>query len=87
MHKRKDAAPISWPAGSPDITSYVFLFLWGYVKYCVYQTPMADINDLKNRNETAIAIFDVDMLQHAWMELEYCSDIVRMTNGAYVECV
>jgi hypothetical protein len=48
---------------------------------------MADINDLKNRNETAIAIFDVDMLQHAWMELEYCSDIVRMTNGAYVECV
>jgi hypothetical protein len=75
------AGPISWPARSPNITPCDFC-LWGYVKACV-----ADINDLKDRIKAAIATVDVDMLQRTWMELEYSLDIVRVTNGAHVECV
>jgi hypothetical protein len=48
---------------------------------------VADINDLKDRIKDAIATVDVDMLQRTWMELEYCLDIVRVTNGAHIECV
>jgi hypothetical protein len=48
---------------------------------------VADINDLKDRIKAAIATVDVDMLQRTWMELEYRLDIVRVTNGAHVECV
>jgi hypothetical protein len=80
------SGPISWPVRSPDITPCDF-FLWGYVKGCVYQTLVANINDLKDRIKAAIATVDVDMLQRTWMELEYRLDIVRVTDGAYVECV
>jgi hypothetical protein len=53
----------------------------------VYQTPVADINDLKDGIKAAIATVDVDMLQHTWMELEYCLDIVHVTNSAHAECM
>lgn len=79
------AGPISWPARSPDITP-CNSFLWGCVKDCTYQTPVADINDLKNRIQAAMAKVKIDTLPCAWMELEYCLDIVRLT-GAHVECV
>jgi hypothetical protein len=58
-------------------------FLWGYLKDCLYRIPVADIDDLKDRNVTV----DVDMLQRTWMELEYRLDIVNVTNGAHVGCV
>jgi hypothetical protein len=45
------------------------------------------INDLKDRIKAAIATVDDDMLNRTWMELEYRLDIVRVTNGAHVECV
>jgi hypothetical protein len=57
------AGPISWPVRSPDITPCHF-FLWAYIKDFVYQIPVADINDLKNRVQIAIATADNDMLQH-----------------------
>jgi hypothetical protein len=59
------AGPISWPAKSPGITPCDF-FLWGYVKDGVYRTPVADINDLKDRIKAAVATVDVDMLQRTW---------------------
>jgi hypothetical protein len=80
------AGPISWPARSPDITPCDF-FLWGYAKDCVYRNLVADNNDLKNRIKAAVATVDVDMLQRTWMEPEYRLDIVRVTNGAHVQCV
>jgi hypothetical protein len=56
------AGPISWPARSPHITPYDF-FLWGYVKDCVYRTPVADINCFEDRIKADIATVYVDMLQ------------------------
>lgn len=78
------AGPISWSAVSPDITR-CDLFLRGYVKDCV-PTPMADMTDLKDRIAAAIPTVGVDMLQRTWMELKYRFDIVRVTDGAHVEC-
>jgi len=51
----------------------------------VYRNLLADIEDLKNKIEAAIATVDVYMLQCAWMELEYGLEIVYMTNGTHVE--
>jgi len=48
---------------------------------------VASINDMKNRIEATFATVDVDMLQRAWIELEYGLDIVSMTNGVRVECL
>jgi hypothetical protein len=58
-------------------------FLWRYVKDCVYQTPVTDINNLKDR----IATVDVDTLQRTWMEFEHRLDIVHVTNSAHVKCM
>jgi hypothetical protein len=43
---------------------------------------VANINDLKNRIEAAIATVHVDMLQHTWMELKYHLYIVCMINDS-----
>ncbi|KDR16703.1 hypothetical protein L798_09097 [Zootermopsis nevadensis] len=64
-------------------TSHPVIFPMGYVKQkTVYRTPVADINDLKDRTAAAIATVDFDMLQRTWMELEHRLDIVHVTNGA-----
>jgi hypothetical protein len=42
---------------------------------------------MKDRIAAAISTTDFDMLQRTWMELEYRLDIVRVTNGALVECM
>lgn len=39
---------IPWPARSPDLTPFDF-FLWGYLKQKVYTSPIADLNDLRQR--------------------------------------
>jgi hypothetical protein len=73
--------------GQPDHPiSHRDFFLCGYIKDCVCQTPVANINDLKTGIQVAIATVDVDMLQCTWMELEYHLDIIRVTNGAHAEC-
>jgi hypothetical protein len=53
----------------------------------VYHTVVANINDLKNRIQAAIATVDVDLLQHTWMEFEYLFDTVCVTDGAHVDCM
>ena len=40
--------PICWPPRSPDLT-LLDLFLWGYVKDCVFATPVNDIGELRTR--------------------------------------
>jgi hypothetical protein len=52
----------------------------------MYETPVADIMDMKNRIQAAIAKVKIGMPSCAWMELEFCSDIVRVI-GAHIECV
>ena len=76
--------PIAWPPRSPDITPLDF-FLWGYVKDVVYRTKVKDISDLKERITAAVEAIDEEMLKRTWTEIEYRLDILRATNGAYIE--
>jgi hypothetical protein len=39
---------LPWPPYSPDLTPMDF-FLWGWVKHCVYQNPIANVEDLRLR--------------------------------------
>jgi hypothetical protein len=64
--------------GRPDHrTSHPVIFFCG-----IRKTPVAGINNLNDRIQTAISTFDVDMPQRTWPELEYRLDIIRVTNGA-----
>ena len=40
---------VEWPPHSPDLTPLDF-FLWGYIKSRVYQTPPADLEELRQKN-------------------------------------
>ena len=44
--------PIEWPPRSPDLTLLDF-FLWGYIKSEVYRTPLASLQVLGRRIQTA----------------------------------
>ena len=55
------------------------------MKDIVYRTKVQDITDLKQRISDAIATIDEDMLQRTWQEIEYRLDVLRLTNGAYIE--
>ena len=60
--------PIPWPARSPDLTPLDF-FLWGCVKDQVYNTPVGNIEDLKERIRNAVASVNRNMLKNTWREL------------------
>ncbi|PSN31536.1 hypothetical protein C0J52_26409, partial [Blattella germanica] len=74
----------SWPPRSPDLIPLDF-FLWGFVKNRVYQTPVADLADLRRRIVEVIALVTPEMLSRVWQEIEYRLDITRATNGVHVE--
>jgi hypothetical protein len=57
----------------------------GYVKDKVYSTPVPDIDTLKARIRGALAAVTEEMLEKTWREIEYRTDVLRTTNGAYVE--
>ena len=57
--------PISWPPRSPDVTPLDF-FLWGYVKSRVYESPVHDLGDLRDRIQLAMeSITDPEHLERA----------------------
>lgn len=68
------------PARSPDITPCDLFFQWGCVKDCVHRTPVADINDLKDRIAAAIATL-ICCSVHGW---SLTSSGERVTNDAHV---
>ncbi|PNF30502.1 hypothetical protein B7P43_G10874 [Cryptotermes secundus] len=76
--------PISWPPSSPNVTPLDF-FLWGYVKNIVYKTQVRDIDQLKTRVRDTVTTVNVGMLARTWQGIEYRLDILRATNGAYVQ--
>ena len=51
----------------------------------VYQTPVADLADLRRRIVEVIALVTPEMLSRVWQEIEYRLDITRATNGAHAE--
>jgi hypothetical protein len=59
--------------------------LWGYVKDRVYATPIRDVAGLRRKITDVIRTITSDMLNNTWAEIECRLDILRATNGAYVE--
>ncbi|GFW51944.1 uncharacterized protein TNCV_1188751 [Trichonephila clavipes] len=80
-----DKACFTWPLRSPDLTP-CDLYLWGFIKYCVYVRPLpADLPDIRHRIEAAVARITSDTLNKDWDELAYRLDVYRVTNGTHVE--
>ncbi|CAH0391520.1 unnamed protein product [Bemisia tabaci] len=75
---------IEWPARSPDLTPCDF-FLWGHLKSKVFETPPADIEELKQRITEECRKITPEMLQKVREEfvnrLFYCQEV----NGAQFE--
>lgn len=76
--------PIEWPPRSPDLTPLDF-FLWGYIKTIVYQTPVRNLGELRQRIIDACESVTPQMLQNVWREVEYRLDVCRATSGAHIE--
>jgi hypothetical protein len=76
--------PIPWPPRSPDITPQDFFF-WDYVKDQVFRTKVGSVVELRARINNAVASVTPQMLENTWREIEYRLDILRTTNGAYIE--
>jgi hypothetical protein len=73
------SALIPRPPRSPNLTPCDF-FLWGYVKDKVYVPPLPrDLPELQQRIMAAVDTIDVDMLQRVWQELDYRTDVCRVT--------
>ena len=76
---------LKWPPPSPDLTPCDF-FLWGYVKALVYVPPLpANVNELKQRITIALETVNQDKLHHVWKELDYRTDVYRVTGSAHIE--
>ena len=67
------------------ISSPLTSFLWGYVKYNVFSTPVPDITNLKARITDAFAKITEDTLENTRREIDYRFDVLRATKGARVE--
>jgi hypothetical protein len=56
------------------------------MKDVVYVLPIPiNLNNLKDRIQTAKAKIDQPLLQNVWHKLEYCLDVCRGTNRAHIE--
>ena len=62
----------------------VRVFLWGYVKKRLFETPVNDI-ELRTRIREVVATITGEMLTRTLQEFEYRLNIVHATNGANVE--
>jgi hypothetical protein len=77
---------IPWPPHSPDITPLDF-FLWGYIQYIVFKTPVTSLDEPKLRIVAVIEKVTPQMLENAWREIEYRLDILRAMKGRHVYVV
>jgi hypothetical protein len=51
----------------------------------VYRRKVRDLADLKQSVIEAVELITPHMLINTWQELEYRSDICRVTTGAHIE--
>ena len=60
--------------------------VWGFVKDTVFVPPLpANLQDLHNRIIAAVALVDRDMLTRVWNEMDYRTDVCRITKGGHIE--
>ena len=64
----------------------MIFFLWGYVKDRVFDPPLPrDLADVKARISAAVKNIDAPILTRVSQELEYPTDVCRVTRGAHIE--
>jgi hypothetical protein len=75
-HKEpNDRACFAWPPRSPNLTPCDF-YLWGFIKDRMHVTPIpADLPELRNRIEAAVATITQQTLINVWEELAICLDV------------
>ena len=70
----------------PDISLCDFFFGGGYVKDRVFVPKLScDLADLKARIIAAVKNIDAPMLTRVLQELEYCTDVCRVTRRSHIE--
>ena len=60
--------------------------MWGFVRDIAFVPPVsANLQELRDRITTAVALIDRDMLIHVWNELDYQLDVCRISQGEHIE--
>jgi hypothetical protein len=75
--------PRHWPARSPDLNPVDF-FLWGYVKN-VYNRPIRNEEDLRNRLQKAFATITPEMVRASKLNLLRRAQLCLEMNGGHFE--
>ena len=76
--------PIPWPTRSPDVTPLDF-FLLGLCGRPCFNTPVRDVDELKQKITDAVATVNLNMLANTWRELRRRLEFLQDNNGRHIE--
>jgi hypothetical protein len=76
--------PRHWPARSPDLNPLDF-FLWGYVKNVVYNRPIHNEEDLRNRLQGALGTITSEMVRTSKLNLLRRAPLCLEMNGGHFQ--
>ena len=76
--------PVEWPPRSPDLSPLDF-YLWGHLKFMVYQVKIQDINHLKERITDAIRSIPSNVLMRVHQQWETRVNMCFENNGNHIE--
>ena len=78
--------PTEWPPRSPDLTQCDF-FLWGFVKGNIFTTPLASIEDMRDRivNEIANLREDPEMIKRVFRDMQRRAEFCIERGGRHVK--
>jgi hypothetical protein len=75
---------LEWVHRSPDLTPLDF-FLWGYVKQKVYQEPIANLEDLREKITNTINSIQQQTIKNDFQEVSKRLILIQQHNGAHIE--
>ena len=76
--------PVEWPPRSPNLSPLDF-YLWGHLKFMVYQVKIQDINHLKERITDAIRSIPSNVLIRVHQQWETRVNMCFENNGNHIE--
>ena len=75
---------MAWPPRSPDLTASDF-WLWGHLKYLVYQTQPVNIDDLKEKIRRAFEVITEEQRLNAIGDFERRVRLCLQNQGRHIE--
>lgn len=76
--------PMAWPPRSPDLTASDF-WLWGHLKYLVYQTQPVNIDDLKEKIRRAFEVITEEQRLSAIGDFKRRVRLCLQNQGRHIE--